>query len=421
MVDPIVVFSPLPPAKSGIADYMLELLPTLSAQREVVVVTESPPASGDNWRTVTPEQYRGDTALAPLPHFYQIGNNADHVFVYRACRERPGIVVQHDFNLHYLVEDATLVAGDLAGYRRILEEEYGESGATLADLRQLGVFSEAQKLTLGLNTHLLREARGVIVHSRWVQERLPADIQARSTVIQHHFAPQALAYEDASRAEARAALGIDQDAFVLLALGYITPPKQVQAALAAVAMLRDRHPQLQFVVGGQRNPGFDIDAVIRQHQLEDRARITGYLDEAAFFRHIVAADALVNLRYPTVGESSGTLARSLALGLPAIIHNFGPASELPEGTVLKVPLELGPPTRLAAAIDSLASNAALRAALGEAARDYMLANRSVALSAEGYNAFSDLIYGLGPRHDANVVSLSRKPSHEYQGTRRKGR
>ena len=102
-----------------------------------------------------------DASLAQCPHIYQIGNNADHVFAYRAFKRRPGILVQHDFNLHYLVEDATLAVGDGSGYREVLYEEYGDAGAALADLRQAGLFSEAQKLALPLNTHLLRRATAV--------------------------------------------------------------------------------------------------------------------------------------------------------------------------------------------------------------------------------------------------------------------
>jgi hypothetical protein len=78
----------------------------------------------------------------------------------------------------------------------------------------------------------------------------------------------------------------------------------------------------------------------------------------------VAADALINLRHPTVGESSGTLVRALALGLPAVVHNFGPSSEYPDDVVLKVPLELGSPDALAATLDTLLTHAELREALG---------------------------------------------------------
>jgi glycosyltransferase involved in cell wall biosynthesis len=396
MPEPLVFFSPLPPAKSGIADYMLELLPALAAQREVVVVCEQPQPGNTAWQAISPAQYHQDSALAACPHFYQIGNNKDHVFAYRAFRARPGILVQHDFNLHYLVEDATLVLEDVQGYRDIMVEEYGQPGGTLADLRQMGVFSESQKLTLGLNTHLLPHARGVIVHSRWVYERLPAAARPKACVVPHHFAPQALHYDNISRADARRRLGLPDDAVVLLSLGYITAPKQVQATLAALALLGAGAPPFVFVVGGERNGGFDIDAQVRAHGLQDKVRITGFLDEDAFFTHIVAADLLVNLRYPTVGESSGTLARALALGLPAVVHNFGSVSEFPNDVVLKVPLELDAPVKLAAALDSLMHNPERREALGQRAKAHMRRHCSVENSASAYLAAAAQAYGPRP-------------------------
>lgn len=390
----LVLFSPLPPAKSGIADYTLELLPALARIRPVVVVCERPLAEqGEDWLTVSVEQYERDAALTAWPHVYQIGNNADHVFAWRALRRRPGVLVQHDFNLHYLVEDATLAAGDAAGYREVLCEEHGEAGATLADLRQIGLFSESQKLALPLNRHLLPQATGLIVHSQWVHERLPAEVHERTLVLPHHFAPQVAAYDGLTREAARARLGLPGDSFVVLSLGYITPPKQIQATLAALAMLRARGARFVFVIGGQRNPGFDIDAQVRRHGLEDCVRITGYLDEDQFFTHIAAADTLVNLRYPSVGESSGTLARALAMGLPAIVHNFGPLAEFPDEVVLKVPLELGRPAALAAALEGLMLDPAWRARLGGAARRHMRSHCSVEHSAAQYCRFIDSICG----------------------------
>jgi glycosyltransferase involved in cell wall biosynthesis len=119
--------------------------------------------------------------------------------------------------------------------------------------------------------------------------------------------------------------------------------------------------------------------------------ITGYLDEDQFFRHIAAADCLVNLRYPSVGESSGTLTRALALGLPAIVYNFGPFAEIPNDVVIKVPLELGEPLALAAALDMLMHDPVQRQTLGEAARQHMRSHHSVQRSA---GLYLDLVQSL---------------------------
>jgi glycosyltransferase involved in cell wall biosynthesis len=101
----------------------------------------------------------------------------------------------------------------------------------------------------------------------------------------------------------------------------------------------------------------------------------------------VAADALINLRHPTVGESSGTLVRALALGLPAVVHNFGPSSEYPDDVVLKVPLELGSPDALAATLDTLLTHAELREALGTRAARYIRDHCAVQHSAQAYRAW----------------------------------
>ena len=397
---PVVIFTPLPPAKSGIADYSYELLDDLVAaapDRELVVV--SPQAKSHThgrWRAITPDEYQRSTELHNAPTVYQLGNNRDHVFAYNAFLKRPGVVVIHDFNLHYLIEDATLVLGDLAGYRRTMVDEYGEPGGTLADLRQLGYFSESQKLTLSLTGHVLRRATGVIVHSQWVYDRLPAEVKARAVVVPHHFAPQALRYEDLDREEARSRLGLDQDIFTVLALGYITPPKQVQATLAALGMLKKRGLEFRFLIGGERNPSFDIDAHIREHDLVAETTVTGFLKEDDFFHCIRASDLLVNLRYPTVGESSGTLARALVLGLPAIVHNFGPASEYPEGVVRKVPLEPGTPYVLAEAIEALMRQPQARQHLSQRARAHMLQHCSVEGSAQQYARVFERFFPLVP-------------------------
>ena len=407
---PLVIFSPLPPAKSGIAAYTAELLPALCARRPVVLVCEkgltpevqaalSPELAAlmatvpaPALRILSATQYATEQAtLAASPHIYQIGNNRDHIFVYEAFVQRPGILVLHDFNLHYLIEDLTLVRGNPLRYSQILQQDYGEPGATLADLRQIGIFSEAQKLALPLNRHLLRQATGIIVHNQWVWHRLPAHVRSRALVLPHHYSPQVAEVAGLSQAEARQQLGLPAEGFIVLSLGFITPPKQIQSTLAALACLKRWGKPAHFVIAGERNAGFDIDGLIRQHGLEAQVTITGYVPESAFFRYIVAADCVVNLRHPTVGESSGTLTRALALGLPALVYNFGPCPEFPSDVVLKVPLELaqdGAPESLAVALARLLRDADLRQRMSQAASAYMKATCSVAHSAEAYLRFA---------------------------------
>ena len=71
-------YSPLPPARSGVADYSASLLAELRRLGKVEVA----PA-------------RCDLAL------YHLGNNGLHAEIYRRALERPGVIVLHDAVLNH--------------------------------------------------------------------------------------------------------------------------------------------------------------------------------------------------------------------------------------------------------------------------------------------------------------------------------
>ena len=89
----VAVFTPMPPERSGIADYSALLLPALQARCEIVVVrrgAKKPP--------------RGTDLCV-----YHIGNNPEaHGWIVDALRRTPGLVVLHDFVLHHLVAGITI-------------------------------------------------------------------------------------------------------------------------------------------------------------------------------------------------------------------------------------------------------------------------------------------------------------------------
>jgi SAM-dependent methyltransferase len=72
--------------------------------------------------------------------------------------------------------------------------------------------------------------------------------------------------------------------------------------------------------------------------LEKHVRVMGYVPIEELEGWLSAVDICLNLRYPTVGESSGTLARALGLGRAVIVSDVGSFSELPDDVCLKVPV-----------------------------------------------------------------------------------
>ena len=68
-------------------------------------------------------------------------------------------------------------------------------------------------------------------------------------------------------------------------------------------------------------------------------RVLGFTPIEDFVGYIAACDIVLNLRYPTVGENSGTLMRSLGLGKAVIVSDVGSFREIPDDICLKAPVD----------------------------------------------------------------------------------
>src|SRR5580693_3978927 len=98
----VAFYSPLPPSRSGIADYSETLIEHLKPLVDLEVFGQSGPDG----------PARFDIAV------YQLGNNPYHDFVYDAALRQPGVVVMHESNLHHLIAAVTIQRNDWDAYLR---------------------------------------------------------------------------------------------------------------------------------------------------------------------------------------------------------------------------------------------------------------------------------------------------------------
>jgi hypothetical protein len=98
---------------------------------------------------------------------------------------------------------------------------------------------------------------------------------------------------------------------------------------------------------------------------------------------MAACDVLVNLRSPTMGETSGSVIRGLSLGKPMLVSDLGWFSELPDGVALKIPVDEYEVPTIAGAIELAADHAA---ELGAAAREYVHREHDLGRVADAYVA-----------------------------------
>ena len=386
------VVSPLPPSHSGIADYTAEQLPYLAKHFAIDVLVDD--ASQAEYRApanVTVSRFDAEAFRASLfgrPILYHVGNNIWHEYVLKAALQKPGFVVLHDFVLHHLIVEMTLAKNDPKGYRDFLEYDYGDVGRTLADQRENYAFTSLQEFLLPLNGKVLDASKGAIVHSRWAQRQLN-DLRPGLPVayVPHHFYAGDLPRLSASREEARRKLGLPPDALIFLCIGHITPPKQVELVAKALGRIKDQLPPFMLLLVGEASDPEGLQKVLKQAGIANRTRLTGRVQLDAFQEAIIASDLVCNLRYPTAGESSGTLTRALGIGRCCVIFDYASFSDYGSDICLKVPLDTFDPAPLANALLAAAKSPEMRTKMAEAAKAWVRRECAIGRCAQAYADF----------------------------------
>lgn len=333
----IAWISPLPPTPSGIADYSADLLPLLAERSDVEVFTEGGGSlDGVTVRPVSELPERGFDAT-----FHHLGNNPHHEFVYRTAASRPGIAVFHDLVLHHLV--ARFSDGESRHlFEEALEEEHGEAGRRLATLKRVRVAGGFEQFLFPLAGHIARRSLGIVIHGEFARDRLaPIAGAAPIEIIPHHSGVPPREVEGVDRTEARRRLDLPPDAFIVGHIGFLTPEKQPEAVVEGFARLRRERPDALLLVVGSapEHGGNPLADLAREHGMTEGVRATGFVDVVDFNLALIAADVIVGLRYPSAGETSGTVCRALGHGRPVVVSNYAGFTDFPDEVALKVEID----------------------------------------------------------------------------------
>lgn len=363
----VAFFSPLPPARSGIADYSEALIDSLRHLVDLEIFFNPS-------QVFDPSRF--DVAL------YQIGNNGCHDFVYETALKHPGVVVMHESNLHHLIADLTIRRNDWNAYIR--ECEYN-GGPTARDygvrVRNLEVGPDYEGVPM--TRRLLESARGVVVHSHFMEtEMRTAGYPGPVAVI-----PHGAWIPTADRNGWRHKLGLDEATPLIGIFGFLKPYKRIAESLRAFKRLIQLTPNARMILVGEPHPEFPLAAMIRTMGLSAHVRVLGFTPIEDFVGYLGACDIVLNLRYPTVGESSGTLLRSLGLGKAVMVSEIGSFAEFPDDVCLKVPVGVGEENLIFEYLNLLVSRPDVAKALGERARDYVARECNWAAVAGQYTEF----------------------------------
>jgi glycosyltransferase involved in cell wall biosynthesis len=366
-------YSPLPPSRSGIADYSALLLPALARRLDVVAAR--------------PGRFRRSPSADVS--IYHVGNDPDaHGWIVAALGRRPGVVVLHDFVLHHLVAGLTLARGDSRAYLDALEREHGLPGRLLGYAvidNRIPPLWETRPEDFPLAGEVLRLATGLVVHSRYVEDRArAAGFAGPIWRIPHPAWPR----PDVGRAA-------PEGSPLFGCFGHLNEAKRIPQLLRAFERLRKRRPEARLLLVGAASTR------LRDLPMPDGVLREGYVDERRLWSLMAACDVCIGLRAPTMGETSGSAIRALTLGKPLVVSDLGWFAELPADVAVKIPVDEHETDTLAAALERLAEDEAGRLAMGEAARALAEREHSFERVAELYAAALEEAAG-GPAVHAAV-------------------
>jgi glycosyltransferase involved in cell wall biosynthesis len=367
----IAWFSPLPPARTGIAGYSASVLPRLDGPALTIDRIDTAGAHDFVWRH---KQTPYDLVV------YQLGNSSWHDYMWGYLFSYPGLVVLHDARLHHARAAQLLRERRADDYRREFVYDHPGASPAGAEYAVEGLRGPAFYLW-PMTRAVVESARMVAVHNDFVMQDL-CERHPAARIERIRLGTPARTPSPNARLDIRRRLGIADHSIVFVSFGLVTAEKRVEPVLRALSRLTTSGVDAHLLLVGAN--GFEhLDTAIAEAGVADRVHVTGYVDEDRVADFLAAGDVSLSLRWPTAEETSASWIESLAAGKPTIITSLPHTADIPASVAMSIDL-LDEDAALLAAMSRLAGDRALRQALGNAGREYWRTRHRVELMADDY-------------------------------------
>ncbi len=374
----LAIASPVPPQLSGPSAYMASLLEHLPAHADITLLSSIAPGDAQVPSGVRVESLSTleqlETLEGPFDEvLYLLGNSGFHIDELAALRRRPGAVLLHDARLTLLYTEMFRQRPELLPrtFGGALHEMYpGRYPAAMGGAQYLPLHEEGQFGVL-MVAEVARLATRLFVHSEHAAQLIELDCGRRPEVIFAIPSPDpAPARPEPARPEP-ARPEPARTSPLVASFGFVSPAKCSGVVLSAMADLPDAELGLVGHSGEDYLSALRRDAAVLG--VSERVTVTGQVDESAYRDWLDRAAIAVQLRLHSNGESSASVAETLAAGIPTIVTDIGSFAEYPDDVVVKVAPGISSGA-LAAVIAELLADAPRRAALADAARGYAARN-----------------------------------------------
>jgi glycosyltransferase involved in cell wall biosynthesis len=374
------IITPVPPQKTGIADYAASLIHGLrNLGNHLTVFTQDRFVQHADAESspVYPLSDFNRWKWPPQRTIYQLGNNVEfHDQIALHFLEHGGIAHIHDLAMHHMFAHFTF-AVDHEIYYALISKWYGaEASRRIRDQHATGrpyLWTEDRVADYPLNEEVIAKAAGVIVHSEFARMQ----IQSRAPEKRVYVVPQR--YPELSAARRTRGHG-----FRISTLGFIDQRKKVDSVIAAIATCRDRGVEIRLdVVGTLDSSCAGLPDLCRTLRVDHLVDFRGFMPPAEFASIFAATDLCVALREQSVGETSAIMSQALQYGVPLIVSDVGSFSELPPHTI-KIPPGADTDRRLADHLYGLATDNQRYSSVANEAYEFAVGGATFAAATRRY-------------------------------------
>lgn len=327
----IAMVGPLPPQRSGIAEYaagLALLLRQCGIQVDTLTQADVERIGACN---VTRLLSRADAVV------YQMGNHPGfHGWMLPLMSQVPGIVHLHDLVLHHMAagvlnDEQRLQSGD---YPALLEKWYSSVDVQIAALGLSAgapVWNSDDVIRMPLHQIATKFATEVIVHSQFAANQISSVFPWLPVNVVPQVYPVVPLHRERAELCTIAVMGGAQAnrRFDWIVDALVTMDAKLQRTIT-LEVAGEVEPLVQ--------EQLDRIAALANVQLINH----GHVDDDGFRNLFERADLMIALRQPTMGETSAVVSKALQAGLPTIVSDHGWYAELPACVVKIEPNERCP-------------------------------------------------------------------------------
>lgn len=317
---PLVAFmTPLPPDRSGVADYSAATCAELGRLVDLHVYAP----------TRRPAPVANAAAIAPLSawpyvtglydrYVNVLGNSQFHFDIFKYMSRYGGASIPHDCRMLGFFSSMTGIAHASA----IASKELGREVSTGELVSWLHDEARLEAMMLG---DVVDASDPVIVHSAVTARLMRERYGHAPTYIPFSFYRAWRQADLRQRGDSRGRLGLDAKELIIVSLGFVHPSKAPEETIHALGILRAWGIEATLLFVGDRHddPAFTngLDTAVRKWGLERRVRfVDGYVSEAAYRDYLRAADIAIQLRTVGLGGLSGGLLDCIGAGVPTVTN-----------------------------------------------------------------------------------------------------